>query len=442
MYPLPENLNVPKVNRLNSFLPVRNKGNEFCWETISGMVLSALIRKEIRGYGFLQFQEDCELRFSQKMVKGEPWELLRRMYFESDAIYKVSPLFLLFKSQRDSSAGGEIGSANIRMSELFTNLMGDLSFNANLGGSVNFLERELLDVLVEKLRPAEKQSASEHPYLPYISNAFKRDLAFLVAHPTYLLQELANVLSLYAFTYSAQLALNLRDWKKGEPKPKHLYFILDTESASSERSMVQAYGFNIFRSASEWLFPYLSALEVFQKGDVKIPMWRLYEQARSYSDQASLVSALSTYAEQFALDRNLTTYYQNMRPACDLDTAFENVLNLAQKQFEDAGSFREDINKKYVKELQNKVCTGFVQSRGRAGRVLVLNQDQLLLLTNLAVGKDREKLRFHELVEEFQVRGFFLDGQSQQALVEFYERMGNAERMSDSGDAVYVRKTI
>ncbi|MFP2227909.1 DNA phosphorothioation-dependent restriction protein DptG, partial [Escherichia coli] len=24
----------------------------------------------------------------------------------------------------------------------------------------------------------------------------------------------------------------------------------------------------------------------------------------------------------------------------------------------------------------------------------------------------------------------------------FYERMGNVERMSDSGDAVYVRKTV
>ncbi|MER0461339.1 DNA phosphorothioation-dependent restriction protein DptG [Aeromonas caviae] len=29
-----------------------------------------------------------------------------------------------------------------------------------------------------------------------------------------------------------------------------------------------------------------------------------------------------------------------------------------------------------------------------------------------------------------------------QQLVSFYERMGNVERMSDSGDAVYVRKTL
>ncbi|MFA0643989.1 DNA phosphorothioation-dependent restriction protein DptG, partial [Vibrio cyclitrophicus] len=32
--------------------------------------------------------------------------------------------------------------------------------------------------------------------------------------------------------------------------------------------------------------------------------------------------------------------------------------------------------------------------------------------------------------------------QTEQELIKFYERIGNVERMSDSGDAVYVRKTI
>ena len=72
---------------------------------------------------------------------------------------------------------------------------------------------------------------------------------------------------------------------------------------------------------------------------------------------------------------------------------------------------------------------------------MVLNQDQMLLLTNLTIGKE-EKLRLHELRQGFEQRGFYLDNQSLQMLVSFYERMGNVERMSDSGDAVYVRKTL
>ena len=73
--------------------------------------------------------------------------------------------------------------------------------------------------------------------------------------------------------------------------------------------------------------------------------------------------------------------------------------------------------------------------------VLVINQDFLLLLTNIAIGDNRQ-LRFQELLGEFRQRGVYFDKQSEQALVAFYERVGNVERMSDSGDAVYVRSTI
>ncbi|MBL4575131.1 MAG: DNA phosphorothioation-dependent restriction protein DptG, partial [Opitutaceae bacterium] len=83
----------------------------------------------------------------------------------------------------------------------------------------------------------------------------------------------------------------------------------------------------------------------------------------------------------------------------------------------------------------------FIQSRGRAGKVLVINQDYLLLLTNISIGGS-SKLRFHELLEAFKKRGVFFDKRSEQALIQFYERIGNVERMSDSGEAVYVCKTI
>ena len=71
----------------------------------------------------------------------------------------------------------------------------------------------------------------------------------------------------------------------------------------------------------------------------------------------------------------------------------------------------------------------------------VFNQDYILLLTNIVIGK-RDRLRLHELLKEFEARGIFFDKQTQKVLVEFYERIGNVERMSDSGDAVYVNKTI
>ncbi|MPN63723.1 hypothetical protein SDC9_211489 [bioreactor metagenome] len=54
----------------------------------------------------------------------------------------------------------------------------------------------------------------------------------------------------------------------------------------------------------------------------------------------------------------------------------------------------------------------------------------------------REKLRLYDVIRELEFRGIFFDKESRKALVSFYERLGNVEKMSDSGDAIYVKKTI
>lgn len=106
----------------------------------------------------------------------------------------------------------------------------------------------------------------EQPYLPYMVECFQSDLSFLAEHPKYLLQELTNTLRLYAFSWCAQLALNIDNWKDGAPKSKSLFFILDSEKASSERDMLKRYGYKLFSCQCEKLFPMLSALEVLQWG--------------------------------------------------------------------------------------------------------------------------------------------------------------------------------
>ncbi|MCP1318066.1 DNA phosphorothioation-dependent restriction protein DptG [Halomonas sp. 707B3] len=105
------------------------------------------------------------------------------------------------------------------------------------------------------------------------------------------------------------------------------------------------------------------------------------------------------------------------------------------------GTNQNDVNNRYVNAFVNEIAPHFVQVRGRSGRVLTISQDYLLLLTNLAIGS-RKQVQFQELLQEFRKRGVWFDRQSEQAIIRFLERIGNVERMSDSGDAVYVRKTL
>ena len=147
---------------------------------------------------------------------------------------------------------------------------------------------------------------------------------------------------------------------------------------------------------------------------------------------------MSRYAIEFAEKRSLEFQFDhsNRDPLYWLKT----LLDLSLMQFA-KGETRAAAQGKFVKTTELELCSVFVRSRGRVGKVLVMNQDYLSLLTNLAIGNN-QRLRFHELLDEFRARGVYFDKKTQQALIDFYERVGNVERMSDSGDAVYVRKTI
>ncbi|WP_333855379.1 DNA phosphorothioation-dependent restriction protein DptG [Leclercia sp.] len=437
-YPIPAGLTPVANNKVTNYWPVRNKGNEFDWETVTGVVLSLALRQHITTYEFEQFKEDCKSVFTKKLDAPEFWPVLERTYLSNDSLFKISPLFLLFKAKGKQNGRADLAAQDLRLCKLFSGLLGDFFLEEPLEDSLNFVEKELLSVLTSKLKPGSGVQNDEQPYLPFLNKTFKEDVIFLASHPQYLLQALPGTLKLYSFSYCAQLALNVTDWQN-EPKSKRLYFILDSEKASSERTSVKRSGYKLLAAASDRVFPLLSALDVFQFNDSnkKRPLWQVYQDCLKYDNHAKLLEDFNKYLQDFIGMRKLTPRL----PVSSVEAAFEQLKELALEQFRDPKTTRSGINKNYIKEVHKRIFSDFVQVRGNAGRTLVLNQDQILLLTNLTIGK-ADKLRLHELRKGFEQRGFYLDNQSLQVLVSFYERMGNVERMSDSGDAVYVRKTL
>ncbi|MEZ8394576.1 DNA phosphorothioation-dependent restriction protein DptG [Vibrio cyclitrophicus] len=424
-------------NTLNSYIPIRTKGNDFDWSSVVGLVLRGLLRKKIEKYNYQDFTADCKANVQNKLGEEDFWDVLEDMYFTNQDIFSVSPEFLLFKSQKSECKAGDL-----RVASLFINLLNGRQieqFNANL----NFIEQELLETLRSKTKPDTDKSlrATEAPYLPYMAEAFKRDLAFLTTYPKYLLDEFEQFLAFYGFAYTAQLSLSLSDWKTGEaPAAKPLYFIMDHERASNERIHIKKHGYKLYSESSFKLFPFLSMLENLQPNpeELKKPLWQLARDIES-SSREELAEQIKNYALMFRANRKLDTALpDNASTAIDW---LEYALKLAEEQFRDPKTDRPAIIKKYMTEVEKNMATDFVQVRGRSGRVLVLTQDHIILMTNLVVGKE-EKVRFHELIIGFQERGIFVDKQTEQELIKFYERIGNVERMSDSGDAVYVRKTI
>ncbi|UTT85443.1 DNA phosphorothioation-dependent restriction protein DptG [Vibrio pelagius] len=426
---------VPNKNSLSSYLPIRTKGNDFDFDAVIGLVLRGLLRKKVEGYSYDEFVAYCQSAFEEKLGEEEFWQVLKEMYFENKDIFTVSPELLLFRAQK-----GEFAASDSRVASMYTNLLQNMrveEFDAKL----NFIEREMLSTLRGKMKSDSSLKASEKPYLPYLSKAFRDDLKFLSSRPKYLLNEIGSLLSFYGFTYTAQLSLALNDWRSGqEPVAKPLYFIMDHERASSERTHIKNHGYKLFNESASRLYPMLTMLELLQpsvgdKSAIKVPLWEISKGIQE-SKSIHLTEQLEHFARAFKSHRNLDTSLNESD--CALDW-LANIMKLAVAQFSVGERF--NINKKYVSEIETHLASPFIQNRRRAGLVLVLNQDYIILLTNLAVG-EKDKLRFHELISEFKQRGIFVDKQTEQELIKFYERIGNVERMSDSGDAVYVRKTI
>ncbi|PMR70405.1 DNA phosphorothioation-dependent restriction protein DptG [Halomonas heilongjiangensis] len=433
---------IQERNLVNSFLPFRQQRSnvaEYDFEAIAASVLSTALRRKIKkGNDLESYKSRIISRLTNKLTDDSLGDLIYEMYFSGNdlGLYKVSPEFLLFKESLADA------SNNKHVSQLLKNFIAesDRSFPP-LRSAVNFLESELVSELqtgLEEYRPISFES----PYLPFLSEFFAEDLQFLFQHPNYLLQNIRSFFGLYAFLYSAQLALNINGWKS-EPESKPLFFILDTEKASLERKYVKE-AFPQLKARVADLFPVLSMLEYLNqpqnKKAVKYPLWKIFNHIEGVgeSERINVQRSMANFCDKYRKKRGLSKVEGYPR---DIISMVHLLTETAKEIFSKRGTSQFTVNSKFVNAFENEIAQHFVQTRGRSGRVLTISQDYFLLLTNLAIG-DREQLQFQELLSAFRKRGVWFDRQSELAIIKFLERIGNIEKMSDSGDAVYVQKTL
>ena len=431
--PLLEKLN-PKNNSASNYFPVsaNSANNKYDWETVVGFFIKSLhslkLEKNIKSLD--DFKKLCKTHFTNKL-DGEPfWHVIEKMYFDNKQVLNIAPEMQVLKvlNPDESNSGDE------RLTSLFTSLMGDVTVTDAPKAQLNFLEQEVKNIFDSPLVTTKSQKSSKQhiAYLPFLSAQYQQDLKFLVSYPEHFLQNIKAFLKLYGFLYTAQLSLNIKGWAQ-KPEVKPCYFILDSEKASKERTKLLLHGHKQVIESSYSLFPYLALNESLQDTKKTItPLWQLFNELNETD-----VEELNNYAATFHEDRNLTS---TLCSATTTSEAISNLTKLFVEQFK-KGATRETAFNNFVKATRETLIMPFEQNRRRAGSFLVLNQDYLLLLTNLCIGEN-EKLRLHELLIEFQKRGVFFDKSSEECLIDLFERMGNVERMSDSGDAVYVKKTI
>jgi DNA phosphorothioation-dependent restriction protein DptG len=240
--------------------------------------------------------------------------------------------------------------------------------------------------------------------------------------------------------YLTQLTIQVcvADNRFKNPSSKRLYFILETERASRERHECNQYGYDyIFgsnRGIAQSLFPLIGYFSrIFNR-----PVWELRDV--SCSEYLSKINEFNYELSKL--------FGEELNEEVSVIDAINSGGNFQKQIFEETLSYskkgsRKTANKKVVDIFEKVFSGGFISDRKAAGKYFVLNSNVLLLITNLIIEQSaNKKLLIDDVIEGFKERGIWLDLKSKRALLQFYENVGNIEKLSDSGDAVYVKSTI
>ncbi|MGQ8870659.1 DNA phosphorothioation-dependent restriction protein DptG [Paenibacillus sp. TSA_86.1] len=310
---------------------------------------------------------------------------------------------------------------------------------------------DLMSSLIFKALPVLKSEELQSPkyavLLPEISELFAVDFEWLSTKQDLFTQQFEKLLSYYYFFYITQmLRRNEALFAKYEKSIVPIYFTFEEEERLSKTRVSYEYGWkNIERSINR-MFTHVNfhkMLNISVEG---------VEEVLSYQEIAEVLRTGTNeeiLAIEEAVDKVIEQYREGLsdvkwsQMSLNLETYDLPVLNklsilfqMIEYQFNN--SFRSKPYNEYKMWFTHFCQRTFLKSRGRSGKMLILDTDYLLFLTKIII-KDEHKIRLKKLFEQFEVRGIIYDRDTQVSIIEYFEKLNLLEKKSDSGDAIYVK---
>lgn len=325
----------------------------------------------------------------------------------------------------------------------------------------NILNNLILESLPEL--PCSENTVTEKTYQdlqPKVSALFKEDLIFLKENNELFLNHIEDLIKFYYFQYFAQLIIDFRTYSADEPVIKPISFTLDWEILSSSRVTSQSISWkNLFNDEHKNLFVHANVLELLNY---------IYIDEKPIGDYRTIKELYNELNEDEKTQleegiRLLTMHYTNSLTVFNSGSDWEDceemlIQNLDLKSFNSIcdqlvyelwykvkyqfeNSSRGAASKRYITWFSSFCDANFLKNRGRLGKSFTLNQEFLLFITRLCIGKN-DKIRLKQLWVEFEKRGIHFDENSKAEIVNLFEKINLIEKKSDSGDAQYVKSII
>lgn len=258
---------------------------------------------------------------------------------------------------------------------------------------------------------------------------FNQDLSALMKEQSFFMENISFLISYYFFYYIIQQSVQI---DQTDRKMLDLWFAFDKEKLSKGRKAARA-GYQLVLEKSRELLinqdmiDYLNTLTgqpenfksleaIYQDEKLKrVTLKRLVVFNHSFAKILGKEAAYQATEE----------FYQQVRQLKDyLDEAMDNATLSRYSR-----SFREFSG------------LGFIRARGRLGYVLNASQELVLMFVGVIVGQNN-KMLLDDFFNELEVRGIKFDIQSRREVVSYFEQINILEKLSDSGDAQYVKSIL
>ncbi|MGL4991750.1 MAG: DNA phosphorothioation-dependent restriction protein DptG [Sarcina sp.] len=273
---------------------------------------------------------------------------------------------------------------------------------------------------------------------------FTRDLEFLSRYPELYNTSLKRFLEYYYFFYITQVGMNLSEFEKADlDKVKPVYFTINTEKSVSKNRKTYDYGFRMINKLCANIFSHAVVLEFLnsiENSETKFNYKELFEEYSTISHVDDLKKIIFKYKERWS-DTDWSELKINSRDSGN--ESFNLVYELFDSvdyQFTLKTSTRSARYRDYSNWITRFMQVSFGKTRGPAGYILTLSEDDIIFFTKLVM-RDEEKIKLNNVFKEFEERGIFFDKDTRNCVIGLYEKLNIIEKKSDSGDAMYV-KTI
>ncbi|WP_346938907.1 DNA phosphorothioation-dependent restriction protein DptG [uncultured Clostridium sp.] len=373
-------------------------------------------------------------------------EIVSTVFFDEEkGIAKFHPKVLVYSM---------IEEENIEMGNFLYDVLFDE--NENYGKCIeevfeNKTGNVLTDLIIDKLPEiainSEKKKKQYKNFAEEITAVFNEDLKYLLKGDREFCFQIVTILKFYYVVYILRAVGNLNNMFYEKEVPP-IYFTFDWEKVSKGRIGYEN-GWCLVESAITSLRSHEICLNILNcSNDPNKYTYKEFKElvssmndADRYDTWDNLYEVVEKYENAIRDDKDYWKEYEfKSDNDDDILIEVEKLYGLIHNHHSKVKNAIE-LSRRYYDWFFEFCRNNFLRNRGRNGMTLNLTEEYVILLTKLCI-KDESKVRFQYIIKELERRGVYLDKDSRNRLIEFYQRLNVLEKKSDSGDALYVRSIL